>query len=296
MYTRKDAKSRLSDTLDTVSPIGQQFVTDQKLRKRVLAAVDAGLAARRRAQRQVGAVGTVRRLGSDPVLRAELTEMLAQLQAAQKRIESKRRRRARSIGLLLTGTGIVVAAVPPVRDRIKGLLRGSELSISSPATVKQEIEVAVPVKTAYNQWTQFEEFPKFMEGVDEVTQLDDTLLHWAATVGGKRAEWDSKIVEQEPDRRIVWESVAGKNTRGIVSFEEAGPSRTRIHLSMTYSLDGVAEKAGAVVGLDNRRVRGDLERFRALIESQGTETGSWRGEIHDGERSSAGRSSQNDAR
>ena len=108
-------------------------------------------------------------------------------------------------------------------------------------TIEQEIEVAVPVTAAYNQWTQFEEFPRFMEGIDEVKQLDDTLLHWAATVAGKKAEWEAKVIEQQPNRRIVWESVAGKNTRGIVSFEEAGPSQTRIHLSMTYALDDVAE-------------------------------------------------------
>ena len=151
------------------------------------------------------------------------------------------------------------------------------------STIEHSIDVEVPVRTAYNQWTQFEEFPSFMEGVDEVKQLDDSLLHWAATVGGKKAEWEAKVVEQEPNRRIVWESVAGKNTRGIVSFEEAGPSQTRIQLSMTYALDGVAEKAGAAAGIDNRRIRGDLERFRELIEGRGVATGAWRGEIKDGE-------------
>jgi uncharacterized membrane protein len=128
----------------------------------------------------------------------------------------------------------------------------------SSKTVEQEIEVAVPVATAYKQWTRFEQFPSFMEGVDEVKQLDDTLLHWATTVGGKKAEWDAKIVEQAPNHRIVWESIAGKHTRGVVSFEEEGPSQTRIKLNMTYARDGV----------DERQIRGDLERFRELVESK----------------------------
>jgi uncharacterized membrane protein len=138
------------------------------------------------------------------------------------------------------------------------------------------------VSTAYNQWTQFEEFPTFMDGVEQVRQLDDTLLHWAVNVAGKRAEWDAKILEQEPDRRISWESVDGKQTRGTVTFEEAGPSRSRIRLTMRYSAEGLAEVAGSALGLDRRRVRGDLERFQQLIESRGSESGAWRGQIEDG--------------
>jgi uncharacterized membrane protein len=150
------------------------------------------------------------------------------------------------------------------------------------ASIDEEIEVAVPVSTAYNQWTQFEEFPRFMEGVEEVSQLDDTLLHWAATVGGKHAEWDAKIIEQEPDRRITWESTDGRRTRGTVSFEAAGSSRSRVRLHMSYAPEGVAEKVGSAIGLDSRRIRGDLQRFRDLIEAQQVETGGWRGEISDG--------------
>src|SRR5262252_7215995 len=100
--------------------------------------------------------------------------------------------------------------------------------------VEKSIEVDVPVSTAYNQWTQFEEFPRFMVGVDEVKQLDDTLLHWAATVAGRHHEWDAKIVEQSPDRRIAWRSVDGKENGGVVSFVSAGPERTRVNLSLTY--------------------------------------------------------------
>jgi uncharacterized membrane protein len=155
-----------------------------------------------------------------------------------------------------------------------------------PTTIEEAIEVDVPVATAYNQWTQFEEFPRFMDGVDEVRQLNDTLLHWAATVAGKHAEWDARIIEQEPDTRITWESSDGKQTRGTVSFEPAGPGRSRIQLRLNYEPEGVTEKVGSAIGLDRRRIRGDLQRFRELIESRQNETGAWRGEVHAGVASS----------
>ena len=145
----------------------------------------------------------------------------------------------------------------------------------------ESITVDVPIRTAYNQWTQFEEFPRFMEGIEEVRQLDDTLLHWAASVAGKRHEWDAKIIEQSPDRRIAWKSVSGKETDGVVSFEPAGPDRTRVHVALTYRPDPL-ERAGSMIGLDDRRVRGDLNRFKELIEERGAETGAWRGEVHEG--------------
>ena len=198
--------------------------------------------------------------------------MVAQLQEARHRLEKRRSHKLRNVSLLVTGVGVAFA-VPSVRSRASRACSAAT-HVHVPAvgpnskTVEENIDVAVPVTAAYAQWTQFEEFPSFMEGVDEVKRLDDSLLHWAATVGGKKAEWEAKVVEQEPNRRIVWESVAGKNTRGIVSFEEAGPSTTRIRLSMTYALDDVAEKAGAAAGIDNRRVRGDLERFRDLVEGR----------------------------
>jgi uncharacterized membrane protein len=274
MLTRKQARTTINDAAGTVGPLGEQLVKDQRLRERLVAAVEAGVAARQRAQQQLGALGTARRLASDQLLRAELAEMVAHLQAARQRIDRKRSHKLRNVTLLVAGAGAVLA-VPSVRSRLKSLVRGSDVDHpvsgelhGNSKTVEQEIEVAVPVATAYKQWTHFEDFPSFMEGVDEVTQLDNTLLHWAATVGGKRAEWEAKIVEQSPNRRIAWESVAGKNTRGIVSFEEEGPSQTRIRLNMTYALDGVTEKAGAAAGLDDRRIRGDLERFRELVEGR----------------------------
>jgi uncharacterized membrane protein len=152
------------------------------------------------------------------------------------------------------------------------------------AEVRESIEVDVPVSTGYNQWTQFEEFPKFMQGVESVTQLDDTRLRWVAEVGGKQHEWEAEIVEQEPDQRIAWRSVDGKGIGGEVSFEPLGPDRTGIEVQFEWETEGLVESLGSAVGVDSRRVKGDLERFKELIEARGAETGAWRGEVRAGER------------
>jgi len=145
--------------------------------------------------------------------------------------------------------------------------------------VEESIEVEVPVTTAYNQWTQFEEFPNFMEGVEEVRQLDDARLHWVAEVGGKRKEWDAEITEQHPDERIAWRSVGGDDNAGVVTFHRLDDATTRIMLQMDYKPEGVVEKAGDMMGVSSRRVSGDLERFKEMIERRGAETGGWRGDI-----------------
>jgi uncharacterized membrane protein len=147
------------------------------------------------------------------------------------------------------------------------------------ATVKESIEVEVPLRTAYNQWTQFEQFPQFMDGVESVRQLDDTHLHWAAEVGGKRQEWDAEITQQEPDRRIAWRARDGKYISGEVRFEPHGEDRTQIDVEFTYDAEGLAESLGSAVGLDDRRVKGDLKRFKEFVESRGSESGGWRGEV-----------------
>jgi uncharacterized membrane protein len=152
------------------------------------------------------------------------------------------------------------------------------------ATVNESIEVDVPVSTAYNQWTQFEEFPKFMEGIESVRQLDDTHLHWVAEFGGERHEWDAEITEQEPDRVIAWRARDGKYNSGRLRFEPLGSDRTRIDVELTWDPEGLKEELGSVLGSDSRRVKGDLERFKELLESRGVETGAWRGEVHQGER------------
>jgi uncharacterized membrane protein len=151
------------------------------------------------------------------------------------------------------------------------------------AHVEEKIEVNVPVRTAYDQWTQFEDFPQFMEGVKEVRQLDDKRLSWRAEIAGKDEEWDAEITEQTPDDVIAWHSTSGAQNSGRVSFESLGNDRTRINLRIEYEPRDALEKAGGALGVVQRRVHGDLERFKEFIESRGSETGAWRGEIHGGQ-------------
>jgi len=147
------------------------------------------------------------------------------------------------------------------------------------ASIEKSIEVNVPVHTAYNQWTQFEEFPRFMEGVQEVRQLDDTHLHWRAKVGGKEEEWDAIITEQVPDDRIAWRNTSGAPNAGVVTFHRLDPGRTKLMLQLDYEPQGATEKIGSALGVVERRVENDLERFKEFIESRGAETGGWRGEV-----------------
>jgi uncharacterized membrane protein len=146
-------------------------------------------------------------------------------------------------------------------------------------TIEKYIDVNVPVRTAYNQWTQFEEFPRFMEGVERVTQVDDKRLHWVANIGGKKVEWDAEILEQIPDKRIVWHSRAGVVQRGMVSFTPLGENTTRVTLRIDYEPEGFVEEVGDKLGFVSRRVEGDLRRFQEFIEARGAETGAWRGTI-----------------
>lgn len=146
--------------------------------------------------------------------------------------------------------------------------------------IEKSIEVDVPLRTAYNQWTQFEEFPKFMEGVEEVRQLDDKRLFWRAQIGGKSTEWEAEIYEQIPDSRIAWRSITGAPNAGAVSFQSLGPERTRVSLMIDYQPLGVVEKVGDALGVVSGRVEGDLQRFKKFLEERGSATGAWRGEIH----------------
>jgi uncharacterized membrane protein len=147
------------------------------------------------------------------------------------------------------------------------------------STVEKSIDVNVPVRTAYNQWTQFEEFPQFMEGVVDVRQLDDKHLRWRTKIGGKEKEFDAEITEQIPDQRIAWRSQSGAPNGGVVTFHRLNDASTRIMLQMEYDPDGLIEKAGDILGATSRRVQGDLEHFKEYIESRGSESGAWRGEI-----------------
>lgn len=157
------------------------------------------------------------------------------------------------------------------------------------ASVVESIDVNVPVRTAYNQWTQFEEFPRFMEGVKEVRQLSDTKLYWRAEIGGKEKEWEAEITEQIPDERIAWRSRAGAENAGVVTFHRLGPNTTRVTLQMEYDPEGPMETVGDLVGVVRSRIRGDLERFKEFIEKRGEETGAWRGEVRHPESEVTGR-------
>jgi carbon monoxide dehydrogenase subunit G/hemerythrin superfamily protein len=145
--------------------------------------------------------------------------------------------------------------------------------------VEKSIEVAVPVSTAYNQWTQFEEFPQFMSGIQQVEQLDDRTLRWVAEIGGVRRQWTATVLEQIPNRKVAWAATEGATNAGAVSFETVGGARTLVTLSLDYEPEGVVEKAGDALNIVERQAAGDLERFKSFIESRGTETGAWRGEV-----------------
>jgi len=150
--------------------------------------------------------------------------------------------------------------------------------------VEKFVEVDRPLNTVYNQWTQFEEFPLFMDGVKEVRQIDDTHLHWRAEVWGKEKEWDAEITEQEPDTRISWRSTTGAPNAGTVRFEPVGDERTIVRLSMAYDPKGLIENVGDALGLFTSQVERSVEQFKRFIERRGEESGAWRGEVDDGQR------------
>ncbi|HET9878504.1 MAG TPA: SRPBCC family protein [Candidatus Limnocylindria bacterium] len=150
------------------------------------------------------------------------------------------------------------------------------------ASVVEHIDVKVPVSTAYNQWTQFEDFPHFMEGVKAVAQTDDTHLHWIAEVAGKEKEWDAEITEQKPDERVAWNATSGAENAGVVTFHRIDDETTRVTLQLDAEPEGVVEGVGTALGFLERRVKGDLERFKEFIEGRGTETGAWRGTVESG--------------
>jgi uncharacterized membrane protein len=147
------------------------------------------------------------------------------------------------------------------------------------STIEQSIEVDVPVRTAYDQWSQFEEFPRFMEGVESVRQLDDTHLHWVAEVAGQRREWDAEITEQHPEERIAWTSTSGQRNAGVVTFHRLADDRTKVMLQIDHDPDGLLDKAGDALGLVRRQTKADLTRFKELIEARGEASGGWRGDV-----------------
>jgi uncharacterized membrane protein len=151
--------------------------------------------------------------------------------------------------------------------------------------IDDSIEAQVPVEQAYNQWTQFEEFPKFMEGIQSVQQLDDTHVQWVAEIGGKSRQWTTEITEQQPDKKVAWKTIDGEvKNDGAVSFEEIAGGQTRVNVEMDVEGDSTGENvAGDLLGVVKRQVHGDLERFKQLIENRDEESGAWRGEVRESE-------------
>ncbi len=149
-------------------------------------------------------------------------------------------------------------------------------------TVEKTVEVDAPVAQVYNQWTQFEDFPSFMEGVEQVQQVDAKRLHWVVDIAGRRKEWDAEIFEQVPDQKIAWRSTSGAQNAGIVSFQPLGANRTQVTIRIEYEPEGAMESVASALGAVSGRIEGDLERFKKFIQSRGQETGAWRGEIHGG--------------
>lgn len=286
MFRRRGKTAAVTDALDGITPLAEEVVQDEKLRRRLGTALAHGVAATREAR-----LGRARQLARNGVMLAHLGEMVSQLEAAKQRRTRKRRNR-KLMRSLVFAVPVAAVAVPQSRSWLierlggakdaTGKLAGvvSAQSVGGRTSIEEEITLDVPLRTAYNQWTQFEEFPEFMDGVEEVRQLDDKTLHWVASIGGNRAEWDARIIEQVPDQRIVWESIDGKQTRGRVEFSPQG-SHSTVQLTMEYMPEGAMQKVGSAAGLDARRVRGDLNRFKQLIESRGTEDGAWRGEIQE---------------
>ncbi|HET7703927.1 MAG TPA: SRPBCC family protein [Candidatus Limnocylindrales bacterium] len=145
--------------------------------------------------------------------------------------------------------------------------------------IQAAVDIDVPVKTAYDQWTQFETFPKFMEGVKSVRQLDDTTLEWVADIAGKEKRWEAKITQQEPDQRIAWTATEGAHNAGVVTFHRLAEGKSRVTLQLTIDPEGPIENVGAALGIVQHRVEGDMDRFKEFIEARGSQTGAWRGTV-----------------
>lgn len=153
--------------------------------------------------------------------------------------------------------------------------------------VEKTVVVDVPVKVAYDQWTQFEDFPRFMGGISQVTQLSDDRLEWVAEIAGVKRQWEAKVLEQVPDQRVSWAATEGATNAGEVTFEDVGDGRTSVHLSLEYEPEGLVEKAGDKLNIVENRAEKDLERFKAFIEDEGHASGAWRGSVNEGARGSS---------
>jgi len=147
------------------------------------------------------------------------------------------------------------------------------------STIVESIDVEVPVRTAYDQWTQFETFPRFMEGVKSVRQLDETTLEWVAEIAGREERWKARITEQEPDQRVAWTATEGAKNAGVVTFHRLAEGRTRVTLQLEVEPDGPIETIGDALGVVQRKVKGDLDLVKTFIEERGGASGAWRGTV-----------------
>jgi uncharacterized membrane protein len=148
--------------------------------------------------------------------------------------------------------------------------------------IVESVDVNVPVRTAYNQWTQFESFPQFMDGVEEIRQTDETHTHWVTSIGGVKREFDATITEQHPDERVAWTTEDGPKHAGVITFHRLSDAETRVTAQMDIDPDGIAETVADKVGVISHRVKADMSRFKEFIEARGTETGQWRGDVEPG--------------
>jgi uncharacterized membrane protein len=273
MFGRK-RRGRLDEAVGTVEPYAEtarEVVADEEARRRGIAALASLLLFRRRLLATTGIAGLAWRVANDPQIRGQLNQLaedLVELKGRAERAKARRRRRRILVGLLGSGAA-VGGSVAYVRSR-------------GPVGVEQSVEVAVPVETAYNQWTQFEEFPRFMEGIEEVRQLDDTHLRWVASAAGRRREWNAEITEQRPDERVAWHATFGKRNAGVVTFHRLRDDRSKVMVQLEFQPEGLRETLGSLLGLDRRRIKGDLERFSELVEERGVESGAWRGTVEQG--------------
>jgi uncharacterized membrane protein len=175
-------------------------------------------------------------------------------------------------------TAVTVAAIAVGGVMLSKRLRSGATGRGN-SSISETIEVNVPLRTAYNQWTQFEDFPQFMDSVHEIRQIDDRHLHWKANVAGEEKEWDAEITEQKPDQRIAWRSTTGVPNAGLVTFQKIADNVTRISLQMDYQPDGMIERIGDAMGAVRMETRANLEKFKRMLEHRGAETGAWRGNI-----------------
>ena len=274
MFGRK-RRGRMQAAAQTVQPYAEtarDVVGDDEARRRGIAALASLLLLRRRLLAATGLAGLAWRLANDSQVRAQMNQIAEDLTQFKTRAERARaRRRRRRVLTGIVGSGAAAgAAVAYARSR-------------GPVSIEESVEVHVPVETVYNQWTQFEDFPRFMEGIDEVRQLDDTHLHWVASSGGGRREWNAEISEQRPDERVAWHATSGKRNAGVVTFHRLGDERSKVMVQLDFEPEGFRETAGSMLGLDRRRIKGDLERFADLMEEGSVEGGAWRGTVEQGE-------------